>query len=98
MTVNNTIDNAGSIEGGDFVGIDFMNNSVNNLTQYAYAFCRAAVATTTENGSLTKNVNNKINVKSMPEENRMSFNKHDLSRNACMLTGSFRKKGYDSGC
>jgi len=25
----------------------------------------------------------------------MSFNKHDLNRNACMLTGSFRKKGYD---
>ena len=62
LTVNNTLQNNGSIEAGNLVDINYMTNSTNNLTQYAYAEAHAAIPTTTEDGKLTKHINNTLQV------------------------------------
>lgn len=64
LTINNKLENTGSIEAGKLVDIDFMGNSYNYLTQYAYAEANAAIPTTTENGILSKAVNNVLTVSS----------------------------------
>ena len=64
LTVNNTLDNSGSIEAGSLADINFMQNSNSNLTQYAYAECHSAIAGTNEGQELVKTVNNKIDVRS----------------------------------
>ena len=61
-TVNNKINNSGSIESDNLVDINFMNNSENNLTQYAYTAAHAVIPTTTITGTLIKTVNNSLNV------------------------------------
>ena len=61
-TVNNKINNSGSIESDNLVDINFMNNSENNLTQYAYTAAHAVIPTTTIAGTLIKTVNNSLNV------------------------------------
>jgi len=62
LVVNNTVENEGSIQAGNLVDINFMNNSVNNLTQYASTECYAAVAKSSEDGSITKQINNELNI------------------------------------
>ena len=62
LTVNNTLQNNGSIEAGNLVDINFMTNSTNNLTQYAYSEAHAAIPTTTEDGLLKKDIKNVLNV------------------------------------
>jgi len=62
--VNNTLNDNGSLQAGELVDIDFMNNSVNNLTQNAYAECHAAIAFTDEKGLLSRSINNAITVAS----------------------------------
>lgn len=64
LTVNNTLDNSGSLEAGNLVDINYMNSSVNNLTQYVYTECRAAIAVTDEGGILSRKINNSLNVNS----------------------------------
>ena len=64
LAVNNTLQNNGSIEGGNLVDIDFMENSVNNLTQYSHSEAYGIIPTTSEDGKLTKTVNNTLNVES----------------------------------
>ena len=63
LTVNNTLTNEGSMEAGNLADINFMQESVNNLTQYAYSEAHAAIPTTTEDGMLTKKINNNLQVK-----------------------------------
>ena len=62
LNVNNTLQNNGSLEAGNLVDINFMNDSTNNLTQYAYSEAHAAIPTTTEEGEISKNINNILNV------------------------------------
>ena len=64
LTVNNVLNNNGSLQAGEEVDIDFMNNSVNTLKQYAYAECHAAVAFSDEKGRLTRAISNTLNVAS----------------------------------
>ena len=64
FTVNNTLDNSGSMEAGNLVDINFMNNSINTLTQYAHSECHAAVASTNEGTELKRTINNTLNVNS----------------------------------
>ena len=64
VEINNEINNNGVIEAGNDVDIDFMGNSTSNLTQYAHTEAQAAIPTSTEKGSLTKKVNNKLNINS----------------------------------
>ena len=64
FTVNNTLDNSGSMEAGNLVDINFMNNSINALTQYAHSECHAAVASTNEGTELKRTINNTLNVNS----------------------------------
>ena len=62
LTVNNTLQNNGSIEAGNLADINFMTGSTNNLTQYAYSEAHAAIPTTTEDGLLKKDIKNTLNV------------------------------------
>ncbi|MCR5260575.1 MAG: hypothetical protein K6C94_01935 [Candidatus Gastranaerophilales bacterium] len=64
MTINNEINNSGTIEAGDLVDIDFMLNSDNNLTQYAHTESQAAIPTTTEKGKLSQTVKNTFKINS----------------------------------
>lgn len=64
LTVNNTLDDNGSIEAGNLVDINFMKNSLYDLSQHAYSECHAAVAATNEGGTLNQTVKNTLNVKS----------------------------------
>ena len=61
-TANNTLNDNGSLQAGELVDIDFMNNSINTLVQYAYAECHAAVAATDEKGLLSRTINNAVTV------------------------------------
>ena len=63
-TVNNTLDNSGSLEAGNLVDINFMNNSISTLYQWAQTECHAAIASTSEGGTLSRTVNNTLNVNS----------------------------------
>ena len=63
LTINNTLENGGTLQAGNMLDINFMNGSTNTLTQFAQAVSRAAIATTAEDGKLTKAVNNKIDNK-----------------------------------
>ncbi|MBQ4400242.1 MAG: hypothetical protein II830_02980, partial [Alphaproteobacteria bacterium] len=63
LTINNTLENSGTLQAGNMLDINFMNASTNTLTQFAQAVSRAAIATTAEDGKLTKTVNNKIDNK-----------------------------------
>ena len=62
LTVDNTLDNNGTINAGKLVDIDFMKNSVNKLTQYAHTDAKAYIANSYQDGILEKNVNNLLNV------------------------------------
>ena len=63
LTINNTLENSGTLSAGNMLDINFMNGSSNILTQFAQSVSKAAIATTTEDGKLTKTVNNKIDNK-----------------------------------
>ena len=60
LTVNNTLQNSGSIEAGNLVDINYMSDSMNNLTQYAHSQADGLIPTTTENGRLSRTINNKL--------------------------------------
>lgn len=62
LSIDNQIVNNGSIKGGDSVQIDFMKNSINNLTQDSNVAVEAAVATGKSDGKLEYKVNNKLTV------------------------------------
>lgn len=63
LTINNTINNSGSLKGKDTVQINFMkDNSTNNLTQLAELTVDAGIATGDADGYLKYNVNNNLNV------------------------------------
>ena len=64
LTINNNLQNNGSLQAGNLVDINFMKDSTNNLTQYAYSEAHAAIPTTTEDGAINKNINNTLNVES----------------------------------
>ena len=64
LTVNNTLDNSGSMEAGNLVDINYMNSSTNVLSQYAYTYCEAAVAASDQGGILSRTINNYLNVNS----------------------------------
>ena len=64
MTINNEINNSGTIEAGDLVDIDFMLNSNNNMTQYAHTESQAAIPTTTEKGKLSQTVKSTFKINS----------------------------------
>ena len=64
LRINNTLQNDGSLQGGNLVDVNFMNNSTNNLTQYTYSEANAAIATTTEDGKITKKITNALNISS----------------------------------
>ncbi len=63
LTVNNTLENSGTLQAGNLMDINFMNSSTNTLTQFAQAVSRAAIATTAEDGKLTRTINNKLDNK-----------------------------------
>lgn len=62
LTIDNTINNNGRIEGGNNVQIDFMKNSKNTLVQYANLYAEAAVATGDCSGLINYVTNNKLNI------------------------------------
>ncbi len=64
LTINNVVENSGSLQAGNLVDIDYMNKSVNNLDQYAHTENDAFIASTTEGGILSRKVNNTLNVNS----------------------------------
>ena len=64
LKINNTLQNDGSLQGGNLVDVNFMNNSTNNLTQYTYSEANAAIATTSEDGKITKKITNALNISS----------------------------------
>ncbi|MBR1840657.1 MAG: hypothetical protein IJ778_00830 [Alphaproteobacteria bacterium] len=61
--VNNTLENSGSLTAGNMLDINFMPGSNNYLTQFSESISTAAIASTTEDGKLTKIVNNIIDNK-----------------------------------
>lgn len=63
LTINNTLENSGTLQAGNLMDINFMNSSTNTLTQFAQAVSRAAIATTAEDGKLTRTINNKLDNK-----------------------------------
>ena len=63
LTINNTIENNGSATAGNMLDINFMSGSNNYLTQFAESISETAIATTTEDGKLTKIVNNRLDNK-----------------------------------
>ena len=67
LSINNTLENSGSLLSGNMLDINFMPGSYNYLTQYAKSVSTAAIASTTEDGKLTKKVNNKIDNKASGE-------------------------------
>ena len=64
LNVNNTFENSGKITSKGSTNVNFLSNSVNNLTQDAYLYAEAAVATGSVGGAINYNVNNKMDVKS----------------------------------
>ncbi|MBQ9271030.1 MAG: hypothetical protein IJ218_02030, partial [Alphaproteobacteria bacterium] len=64
LNINNNLNNSGSLEAGNLVDINYMGNSTNNLEQFAYSEAHAAIATTTENGELKKDLRNNLNIAS----------------------------------
>ena len=64
LNINNNLNNSGSLEAGNLVDINYMGNSTNNLEQFAYSEAHAAIATTTENGELKKDLHNNLNIAS----------------------------------
>ncbi|MBQ9035667.1 MAG: leukotoxin LktA family filamentous adhesin [Alphaproteobacteria bacterium] len=67
LTVNNELNNSGSITAGKLVDVNYMNNSYNDLYNRARTESTALVADTEEGGYLTKTVNNKLIVPSGAE-------------------------------
>lgn len=63
LTINNTINLEGQINGVEAVQIDFMKNSINTLVQKADLFIEAAVATGEADGHLNYTTNNALNIK-----------------------------------
>lgn len=63
LTINNTINLEGQINGGEAVQIDFMKNSINTLVQKADLFIEAAVATGEADGHLNYITNNALNIR-----------------------------------
>ncbi len=64
LKINNNLQNDGHLRGGNLVDVNYMNNSTNNLTQYAYSEANAAIATTSEDGRITKKTTNNLNISS----------------------------------
>ena len=62
LTINNMLENSGSLQAGNLVDINFMKKSTNNLTQYAHTENDAFIASTTEDGILSRTINNTLNV------------------------------------
>lgn len=62
LNVNNKIANKGSIKGKNLVDINFMKNSINELTQSTDVKVEAAIAVGKASGSLTYNVANALEV------------------------------------
>ena len=81
LTINNTLINGGSLQGGNMLDINFMPGSNNYLTQYSKSVSTAAIASTTEDGLLTKKVNNVL-------ENKASGN---------IISGKDLEFNYSSG-
>ncbi|MBR1601370.1 MAG: hypothetical protein IJ677_07310, partial [Alphaproteobacteria bacterium] len=67
LTVNNELNNSGSITAGKLVDVNYMNNSYNDLYNRARTESTALVADTEEGGYLTKTVNNKLIIPSGAE-------------------------------
>ena len=67
LTINNTLENSGTLASGNLLDINFMLRSNNILTQFAQSVSTAAIASTTEDGKLTKTINNKIDNKANAE-------------------------------
>ena len=67
FTVNNELNNSGSITAGKLVDINYMNNSYNDLYNRVRTESTALVASTEEGGYLNKTVNNKLIVPSGAE-------------------------------
>ncbi|MBR1840627.1 MAG: leukotoxin LktA family filamentous adhesin [Alphaproteobacteria bacterium] len=67
LTINNTLENSGTIYAGNLLDINFMLGSNNILTQFAQSVSTAAIASTTEDGKLTRKINNKIDNKANAE-------------------------------
>ena len=64
LTINNALNNEGTVKAGSLVGVNFMNSSNNDLSQYARTEVDAAVATSTQDGALSRTYNNLISVAS----------------------------------
>ena len=77
LNVNNKLENKGKINAGSVVDINFMDNSNNDLNQYAHTDADAAVATSDQDGSLTRTYKNLINV----AKNALIASKKDIDIN-----------------
>ena len=77
LNVNNKLENKGKINAGSVVDINFMDNSNNDLNQYAHTDADAAVATSDQDGSLTRTYKNLINV----AKNALISSKKDIDIN-----------------
>ncbi|MBR1373011.1 hypothetical protein IJ556_00995, partial [bacterium] len=62
LVINNELQNNGVINAGNLIDINYMNNSQNELNQYARTVAEAAVATSTQDGKLSRTYNNSLNV------------------------------------
>ncbi len=77
LNVNNKLENKGKINAGSVVDINFMDYSNNDLNQYARTEADAAVATSDQDGSLTRTYKNLINV----AKNALIASKKDIDIN-----------------
>ena len=77
LNVNNKLENKGKINAGSVVDINFMDNSNNDLNQYAHTDADAAVATSDQDGSLTRTYKNLISV----AKNALISSKKDIDIN-----------------
>lgn len=59
-----TVDTGSSFNAGENINVNFMANSVNKLTQYAYAYAEAAVASADYSGGIVFNNKNTMTVNS----------------------------------
>ncbi len=63
LSVSNELNNNGKINAGNLVDINYMNNSYNELNQYAHTDADAAVASSTQDGQLSRSISNLLDVK-----------------------------------
>ena len=62
LIIENELNNNGTLKAGNLIDINYMNNSTNELNQYARTVAEAAVATSSQDGRLSRTYNNSLNV------------------------------------